>query len=130
MLTEVLIAAALLGAAPPGTGTSVSPASAAPMLPDAASEAVIASPIARTASAMISDDALKASRGGETHLTSSQTIAAIVNGNVITGNYTAGSVTLSENALSNFNGLGNVLINTGAQNSLQTGMSIVINVAP
>jgi hypothetical protein len=31
-------------------------------------------------------------------------------------------------AFSNFNGIGNILINTGSQNSLQTGMNLTINV--
>ena len=38
------------------------------------------------------------------------------------------SVSLSDNALSGFNGVGNVLINTGAQVSLQAGMNLTINI--
>ena len=38
------------------------------------------------------------------------------------------SVSLSDFALSNFNGVGNLLINTGGQVSLQTGMNLIINV--
>jgi hypothetical protein len=36
----------------------------------------------------------------------------------------------SDNALSNFNGLGNIMINTGSQVNLQSGMNITINVHP
>ena len=57
-----------------------------------------------------------------------QTLVAITSGNVIAGDYVAGNVSLSDNALSNFSGIGNVLINTGAQVSLQTGMNVTINV--
>ena len=67
-------------------------------------------------------------RGGESVVVTNQTLTAITSGNVINGNYSAGNVNLSDSALSNFNGLGNVLINTGAQVSLQTGMNVTINV--
>lgn len=76
----------------------------------------------------VSDDELQELRGGESIVVGNQTLLAITSGNIINGNYTAGNVTLSDNALSNFNGLGNVLINTGAQVSLQTGMNVTINV--
>jgi hypothetical protein len=67
-------------------------------------------------------------RGGESVVVTNQTLTAITSGNIIEGNYSAGNVSLSDNAFSNFNGLGNVLINTGAQVSLQTGMNVTINV--
>ena len=57
-----------------------------------------------------------------------QTLSAITQGNVLNGDFTAGSVSLSDNALSGFNGVGNVLINTGAQVSLQAGMNLTINI--
>jgi hypothetical protein len=76
----------------------------------------------------VSDDELTDLRGGETIVVGNQTLVAITSGNIINGNYTAGNVSLSDNALSGFNGLGNVLINTGAQVSLQTGMNVTINV--
>ncbi|HVU29949.1 MAG TPA: hypothetical protein VHE36_06065 [Sphingomicrobium sp.] len=68
-------------------------------------------------------------RGGESVVVTNQTLTAMTSGNVINGNYSAGDVSLSDNAFSNFNGLGNVLINTGAQVSLQTGMNVTINVS-
>ena len=76
----------------------------------------------------LSDDTLIALRGGEALTVANQTLVAITSGNVINGDYAAGSVSLSDFALSNFNGLGNLLINTGAQVSLQTGMNLTINV--
>ena len=76
----------------------------------------------------LSDDELGELRGGETLLISNQTLTAITSGNVINGNYTAGNVTLSDHALSSFNGVGNLLINTGGQVSLQSGMNLTINV--
>jgi len=75
----------------------------------------------------LSDSELDSLRGGENLIVTTQTLVAITTGNVINGGYTAGNVSLSDNALSNFNGLGNVLINTGAQVSLQTGMNVTIN---
>lgn len=76
------------------------------------------------------DEDLDALRGGETIVLADQTLVAVTTGNVINGDYTAGAVSLSDMALSNFNGLGNVLINTGAQVSLQSGMNVTINVGP
>ena len=73
-------------------------------------------------------DLLADLRGGETVVLTNQTMVAVTAGNVINGDYVAGSVSLSDFALSNFNGVGNLLINTGAQVSLQTGMNLTINV--
>lgn len=74
------------------------------------------------------DDAdLADARGGEAVVLTRQTLIAITTGNTIHGNYTAGDIRLSDNALSSFTGLGNVLMNTGAQNSLQAGMNVTIN---
>ena len=78
--------------------------------------------------AALGDEELGALRGGEGVVVANQTLVAITSGNVIAGDYSAGSVSLSDFALSNFNGLGNLLINTGAQVSLQTGMNLTINV--
>jgi len=77
---------------------------------------------------VLGDDELGELRGGEALILTNQTLVAITSGNVINGDYVAGNVSLSDFALSNFNGLGNVLINTGAQVSLQTGMNVTINV--
>jgi hypothetical protein len=74
------------------------------------------------------DGDLQQLRGGETLVVTDQTLVAVTSGNVINGNYTAGPVSISDMALSNFNGFGNLLINTGAQVSLQTGMNVTINV--
>lgn len=76
----------------------------------------------------LADGDLDELRGGESLVVGNQTLVAITSGNVIAGDYTAGSVSLSDFALSNFNGIGNLLINTGGQVSLQTGMNLIINV--
>lgn len=77
--------------------------------------------------AAASDAELGAARG-QGIIVTNQTLTAITSGNVIGGDYVAGNVSLGDNALQNFNGVGNLLINTGAQVSLQTGMNITINV--
>jgi hypothetical protein len=68
-------------------------------------------------------------RGGQAIVVGNQTLTAISNGNAFNGNYVAGSIALTDNALSNFNGLGNLVINTGAQNNLQSAMNVTINFA-
>jgi hypothetical protein len=118
MIIEALVALALSGANPP--------VDAATMPLAAGAEA----PAEHARSGVIGDEALKLARGGETVVINDQTLSAVLSGNFIAGDYTAGSVTISDQALSNFNGLGNVLINTGAQNALQAGMSLTINVNP
>ncbi len=79
---------------------------------------------------LLSDGDLGELRGGDAIVVGTQTLSAINSGSVITGNYAAGSVRISDNALSNFNGLGNVVINTGAQNNLQSAMNVTINITP
>ena len=78
-------------------------------------------------SPMLTNDELDSLRGGETLVITNQTLNAITSGNILNGDYAAGAVTLSDNALSNFNGVGNLLINTGAQVSVQSGMNLTIN---
>ncbi|MDO9364172.1 MAG: hypothetical protein Q7T60_14665 [Sphingopyxis sp.] len=78
-------------------------------------------------SPILNDTELNTLRGGESLVITNQTMDSIVSGNVLKGDYTAGAVTLSDFALSNFNGVGNLLINTGAQVSAQSGMSLTIN---
>ncbi len=78
--------------------------------------------------ASVSDDELGGLRGGESMTIANQTLVAITSGNVIGGDYIGGSVSLSDFALSNFNGVGNLLINTGGQVSIQSGMNLIINV--
>jgi hypothetical protein len=102
--------------------------------PAAAQEVPVAAPaavaVAPSASPddVLNDDELGQLRGGEALILTNQTLVAITSGNVINGDYVAGNVSLSDYALSNFAGLGNVLINTGGQVSLQTGMNVTINV--
>ena len=69
-------------------------------------------------------------RGGQSVTIANQTMQALTAGNSIYGDNNAGAVNVSDNALSNFNGLGNIMINTGSQVSLQSGMNITINVHP
>jgi hypothetical protein len=98
--------------------------------PAAAAEAPDQEQINQTAKPqhMLSDQELNEERGGEALIVTNQTLTAITQGNVISGDFLAGDVSLSDNALSNFNGIGNIMINTGAQVSLQTGMNLTINI--
>ncbi len=85
-------------------------------------------PEAALSDATLSDDMLDAERGGEAIIVSNQVLTAISEGSTINGDYSAGTISLSDNALSNFNGIGNLVINTGAQNNLQSGMNLTINI--
>ncbi len=77
---------------------------------------------------IISNDELDEQRGGEQLIVTNQTLNAVTQGNVLNGDFLAGDVNISDSALSGFNGVGNILINTGAQVSLQTGMNLTINI--
>jgi hypothetical protein len=77
---------------------------------------------------ILSNAELNEQRGGEQLIVTNQTLTAITQGNVLNGDFLAGDVNLSDSALSSFNGVGNILINTGAQVSLQTGMNLTINI--
>jgi hypothetical protein len=76
---------------------------------------------------MLSDAQLDEERGGQAITIANQSLSAVTQGNVLNGDFTAGNVSISDSALSNFNGVGNILINTGAQVSLQAGMNLTIN---
>jgi hypothetical protein len=76
---------------------------------------------------MLSLEELAETRGRATIVINNQTLAAITSGNQL-GSYVAGTINLSDNALSSFSGVGNFLFNTGAQNSLQTGMTLTITI--
>ena len=78
-----------------------------------------------------SDEDLQDLRGGaDTHTAiamTEQDLTAINTGNQITaGVVGSGAITLQDNALSGFNGIGNVMMNTGHNNNLQSSMSVTI----
>ncbi|WP_030540028.1 hypothetical protein [Sphingobium sp. DC-2] len=78
----------------------------------------------------LSEAELDINRGGQTIVSGSQTLTSVLSGNSLKGDYSAGAISLSGEALSNFNGIGNFAINTGAQVSLQTAVNLTINVHP
>jgi hypothetical protein len=104
------------------------PAAASEPIGERSPAAALATKAVTDGGETLSNGELGLLRGGQGIVVSNQTLVAVTSGNVINGDYTAGSVSLSDNAFSNFSGMGNVLINTGAQVSLQTGMNVTINV--
>jgi hypothetical protein len=89
-------------------------------------DATDADPFAQAAS--LSDSDLEEHRGGESIAVSNQTLKAITSGNIINGDVAAGAINIAGGSLSNFSGIGNFAINTGAQVSLQSGMNLTINI--
>jgi hypothetical protein len=105
-----------------------SPATA-PAASKAPADATISAPQGIKDSAQLGDEELADLRGeGETVVIASQNLNSVVANPAIGGDVSAGGVSLSDNALSSFNGLGNVVINTGSQVSIQSGMNVIINV--
>jgi hypothetical protein len=91
------------------------------------------SPVVAEASALgkpLDNSALGDLRGSGGIVVGNQTLNAITSGNNTIGNYAAGAVNISQSALSNFNGLGNITINTGAMSQLQSAMNVTVNVTP
>jgi hypothetical protein len=81
------------------------------------------------AGTMLDDATLSNARGGQAIVVGNQTLKSSISGSTIAGNYTAGAISLSDNAFSNFSGMGNVIINTGAQANLQSAMNVTVNLA-
>ncbi len=82
----------------------------------------------QSVSPLMSMDELDELRGGTQIAINEQTFNSDNSGNTINGDFTAGDVNLSDNSLSSFNGLGNIVINTGAQSALQAGLGVTINI--
>tara|TARA_R110002033_G_scaffold9754_13_gene31937 strand:+ start:754 stop:1140 length:387 start_codon:yes stop_codon:yes gene_type:complete len=94
-----------------------------------ASENVSADAAVSASTPVLSFKELDEMRGGTQIAINNQTLNAANSGNTINGDFTAGDVSLADDAFSNFSGLGNFVFNTGAQSSLQAGMSITINIS-
>jgi hypothetical protein len=63
-------------------------------------------------------------------LTQQQLTGATTGNTVNAGSMTSGTVTFSDNALSGFRGIGNFVVNTGANNTLQGAINISVVTAP
>lgn len=63
-------------------------------------------------------------------LTQQQLTGATTGNTVNAGTMTSGTVTFSDNALSGFRGIGNFVVNTGANNTLQGAINISVVTAP
>lgn len=69
--------------------------------------------------------------GGVAVAVSNQELKAVNSGNRITADQVVtGSVSLDHNALSNFSGLGNIVVNTGNNNNLQSSLSVSVVMPP
>lgn len=76
-------------------------------------------------------DALSGEGVGDINVITGQTLTAITAGNTITaGTVGSGAITLDQNAFSGFDGVGNFLINSGHNNTLQSSLSVSIVLAP
>lgn len=69
--------------------------------------------------------------GEEAVIITDQTLQAVNHDNSVTGDVvTSGDISLSRGALSNFDGIGNFVMNTGHNNNLQSSMSVSILLGP
>jgi len=86
------------------------------------------------APARLSAGELSESRAGQTSVISvlsrQQLDGTTSNNSIQAGTLTAGAVSFSSNALQNYSGVGNFVINTGANNTLQGSISVNIVAQP
>jgi hypothetical protein len=81
---------------------------------------------------VLNQDALANESGGtdvhvnETNALSQQDLTATSTGNSVVGNIATGQVTFAAGALGNFNGIGNFVVNTGANNIVQGSINLTI----
>lgn len=76
-------------------------------------------------------DALAGEGIGDGNVITGQTLTAITAGNTINaGTVGSGAITLGPNAFSGFDGIGNFVINSGHNNTLQSSLSVSIVLAP
>lgn len=109
-----------IGTALPAADTSI------PAQPE---EIPVTAPAGAQPLEQVASGELAEQRGGASYVVNNQTLLGVVEGNVIGGDYAAGPVSLSDNALSNFNGLLAISINTGLQSNIISGMAITINLS-
>ena len=96
--------------------------------------AAIRADIAEPPPVLLGLDELSAISGGAAvtvDVLSSQSLSATNSGNsIVAGSVRSGDVSFSENALSGFSGVGNFVINTGANNNLQGSISVNVVSTP
>jgi hypothetical protein len=71
--------------------------------------------------------------GGQaiTVVSTTQALSAVNTGNsIVAGSVRSGDISFSNAALSNFAGVGNFVVNTGANNNLQGNLSVTVVAAP
>lgn len=130
MLLPLISAAMLLTdpTPPPAPPTQEQPAAERA---DAAKPETPALPQDTQAISLADLDSLRA--GDDTHAVaiSDQTLTAVNAGNSVNADQvSSGAMTLSDNAFTGFNGIGNFVMNTGHNNNLQGSISVTIAVVP
>jgi hypothetical protein len=106
--------------------------SAAAVAARAETPAPAEAPHARIAAKPVSDAELQALSGGQAISINENQLKSMTTGNTVnaTGSVNNGPVNLSAGAFSGFSGLGNFVINTGNNNTLQGNMSVNITMTP
>ncbi|MFC3076722.1 hypothetical protein ACFODL_01335 [Phenylobacterium terrae] len=99
--------------------------------PEEAAPAVAAQPAPDPAPQrrLLPEAELSAYNGGQdagVQVQATQTLTATASGNSIGGDLLSGDVNFSDGALDNFSGVGNVVINTGANSNLQGSVLVTV----
>jgi hypothetical protein len=103
----------------------------APEAPLAVAEAVGGSIATPSPLSLEEMDSLNGRQGVTVDVLTTQQLTGSTSGNTVTaGTITSGDVSFSEGALDGFNGVGNFVINTGANNTLQGAINISVVTTP
>jgi hypothetical protein len=101
-------------------------------LPLSGPEVTLAPAVSADTPEVLNQDALANESGGtdvhvnETNALSQQDLTATSTGNSVVGNIATGQVTFAPGALASFNGIGNFVVNTGANNIVQGSINVTI----
>lgn len=120
-IVAVALAAAVVGGRP---ALAAGPEEAAPAVADRPTQANQAPQRRR-----LPETELSAYNGGQdagVQVQATQTLTATASGNSIGGDLLSGDVSFSDGALDNFSGVGNVVINTGANSNLQGSVLVTV----
>ena len=94
---------------------------------------IVASMISTTAAVAadaLDDSALADVRGGQSTNVATQTVTATAANSLSAGTVESGAVDFSTNAFQNFNGIGNVVVNTGNNNIIQGTLQVYMVSSP
>jgi hypothetical protein len=130
MRAHLPFSAFLVSALAAGTVAAAEPAT--PL--DGAEPASVSGPSTKSAAVMLSAEEMETASGGQgvsVEVLTRQQLSGTTSGNTVNaGTLNSGNVSFGADALDGFSGVGNFVINTGANNTLQGAINISVVTTP